>query len=293
MLKRLTKSIVNLSGFDLHPSSKTNWKWGYGVDEYYPVRPKPRWGYAAPPHEKINEVLSRGFADYAALIETLAAHQKLYAAVPKTADPEDTSPFWNQLWFHSFDAIALMGLLAEKSPKRYFEIGCGNSTKFARHTIQRENLPTTITSLDPNPRASIDALCDEVVRKPLEDCDLALFDQLESGDFLFFDGSHRVFTNSDTTVFFLELLPRLKPGVIVQIHDIFLPWDYPEGWNKRLYSEQYLLAAMLMCRQMPFKVILPNWYACHHPNLFQKAMGITAALGIELGGASSFWLETL
>lgn len=293
MLRQITKSVLKIAGFDLHPISKTDWKWGYDVHDYYPVRPRPRWGHGTPPHDKLTEALDRGLGDYADLIGMLAEHQKLFASVPKTADAADTSPFWNQRWFHSFDAVALMGIIAAKSPRRYFEIGCGNSTKFTRHTINREGLSTTITSFDPDPRASIDALCDAIVRKPLEDCDIALFDQLERGDVLFFDGSHRAFTNSDVTVFFLELLPRLRPGVIVHIHDIFLPWDYPDEWNRRLYSEQYILAAMLTCPQMPFKVMLPNWYACHHPILSEKAMQITRPLGLESDGASSFWLEML
>jgi hypothetical protein len=84
-------------------------------------------------------------------------------------------------------------------------------------------LPTSITSIDPEPRTDINSLCDRVVRKWLEDCDLSLFDQLEPGDFLFFDGSHRVLTNSHTTVLYLEVIPRIKAGVIIHVHDIHLP----------------------------------------------------------------------
>src|SRR5262249_38681185 len=112
------------------------------------------------------------------------------------------------------------------------------------------------------PRTEIDALCDQVIRRSLEDCDLAMFDALTPGDVLFFDGSHRVFTNSDVTVFFFEVLPRLNPGVLVHVHDIFWPWDYPPHWNERLYAEQYLLGAMLLCDKWPFRVVLPNMYIC-------------------------------
>ena len=97
---------------------------------------------------------------------------------------------------------------------------------FARHAIRTGNLKTTIMSIDPKPRAEIDSLCDRVMRLPLELCDLNLFRELEPGDILFFDGSHRIFANSDVTVFFIEVLPRLKPGVLVHVHDIFLPADY-------------------------------------------------------------------
>jgi hypothetical protein len=280
------RGIVRLAGIDLHPYSKTEWKWGYDVHEYYPVTPTARWGYGKPPHSKMTEILDRN--DYSGLIDTISRFGDLYASVPQKGNPDGTVPFWQQSWFHDFDAVALMGIIASKRPKRYF--GSGNSTKFARHTIERNNLPTKITSLDPNPRASIDALCDRVIRYPLEDCDLVLFDELERGDILFFDGSHRVFTNSDVTVFFLELLQRLKPGVFVQIHDIFLPWDYLPVWEKRLYSEQYMLAAMLVCPIPPFNVMLPNWHLCHHPEYSRAIGGIMKSIGGKSEGAS-FWLE--
>jgi hypothetical protein len=94
---------------------------------------------------------------------------------------------------------------------------------FARYAIRSGNLKTTISSIDPNPRADINKLCDHVFRANMEQFDPKLFQELEAGDILFFDGSHRIFSNTDVTVFFLEVLPRLKPGVLVHIHDIFLP----------------------------------------------------------------------
>lgn len=111
----------------------------------------------------------------------------------------------------------------------------------------------------------MDVLCDRVIRQPLEDVDGKLFDELESGDMLFIDNSHRVFQNSDVTVFFLEILPRLKPGITVHIHDIFLPFDYPPSWYDRHYSEQYLLAAFLLANYDKIDILLPLAYAGKHP----------------------------
>ena len=128
---------------------------------------------------------------------------------------------------------------------------------------------------------SVIALFDE----RLEDCDLSLFDQLKAGDILFFDGSHRSFTNSDVTVFFLELMPRLKPGVIVHIHDIFLPSDYPPEWERKMYSEQYILAAMLLCPTQPFKVLLPNFYIECDAELRGQVPPLAPVTG------ASFWIE--
>ena len=144
-----------------------------------------------------------------------------------------------------------------------------------------------VISVDPQPRAEIDALCDKVCRMRLEDSDHQIFSVLQAGDILFFDGSHRVFTNSDVAVFFLEILPSLPPGVLVHIHDIFLPLDYPPEWNDRFYSEQYMLAAMLLCRDRPFDVILPNCYVMSDPALSKTASTLMSGAGINPSPAVS------
>ena len=133
------------------------------------------------------------------------------------------SLFGEMNFFTRLDAVALYGFLATNNPKRYFEIGSGHSTLFARQAIRDHQLQTTIISLDPTPRTDIDVIADVCYRTPLEDCNLSLFDELEERDILFMDGSHRVFVNTDTTVFFMEVLPAVRPGVLVQIHDIKLP----------------------------------------------------------------------
>ncbi len=81
------------------------------------------------------------------------------------------------------------------------------------------------------------------------------------------------------TVFFFEVMPRLAPGVIVQIHDIFIPDDYPAAWNCRLYNEQYLLAAMLLCGAPPFRVTAPVMYLCQDPAGCAPGQGVFAARG--------------
>jgi hypothetical protein len=152
-------------------------------------------------------------------------------------------------------------------PRQYVEIGSGNSARFARRAIRDQCLRTQITSIDPNPRDAVECICDFCVRTPLEDVDLNFFQDLQAGDIVFFDGSHRILTNSDVAVFFLEVFPYLKPGVLVQIHDIHLPCDYPAEWSYRFYSEQYLLAALLLSKTSSFRVLLPNAFISHDDKL--------------------------
>jgi predicted O-methyltransferase YrrM len=82
----------------------------------------------------------------------------------------------------------------------------------------------------------IDQICDRAVRKPFEEVDLTLFDELQSGDFLFIDSSRRTFTNSDVTIIFMEILPRLHPAVVIYVDDIFWSNNHPSNWNDRDHS---------------------------------------------------------
>lgn len=207
------------------------------------------------------EVFERGRTHITATLENFMCVRNVFQTVPQFSD-NDHDPYWHQYWFNSIDAVALVAYLTLNRPRRYIEIGSGNSTKFARWAVAKGDLPTEITSVDPKPRAEINDLCDNVFRQRLQDCDLSIFDALEEGDILFFDGSHRVLSNSDVMVFFLEILPRLRDGVYIHVHDIFLPDDYPPQWGKRFYTEQYMLLPYLMGRTPLIQTILPAYFAC-------------------------------
>jgi hypothetical protein len=233
----------------------------------YPVRPQPRYGWGRPDHPGIADILARGRSRYRTLLVEFAAHVEHLAQIPVSGREEDGEPRWVNGYLPGLDAVVLYGMIARLRPRLYLEIGSGNSTKFVRRAIRDHRLPTRLVSVDPHPRAEVDHLCDEVIRQPLEEVDPALVDSLQPGDVLFVDGSHRVLMNSDVAVVFLELLPRLQPGVHVQVHDVWLPSDYPPGWADRLYSEQYLIAAQLLAGATTYDVVLPAWFVSCDPEL--------------------------
>jgi hypothetical protein len=162
-----------------------------------------------------------------------------------------------------------------------------------------------ITSIDPEPRAEIDPLCDRVIRARMQTCDPAIFDELEPGDILFLDASHYVRPDSDVTVFFLEVLPKLKPGIVVHVHDIFLPLDYIPRFGPEM-NEQYMLAVLLLCRPAQIKVLLANHFVCWDTELSRKVKEIFRRPGGEPEipfyykyrrkddfPGTSFWFETI
>lgn len=278
---------------------------GYRVTLEYPIHPTPRYGEGKPPHPELAALIARRDDVYAATLRDLAQFESNLARIPEApSEDRQGEPHWHNTYFSALDAIALYGLLGVLRPERYFEVGSGNSTKFARRAIRDLSLHTTVTSIDPTPRAEIDALCDDVIRCPLEQVEPSVFSDLGAGDILFIDSSHRVFTNSDVTVFFLEVLPRLNPGVTLHIHDVFLPFDYPSSWSTRHYSEQYLLAAYLLAGYPRLEVLLPLAYIDRHPqlgslvrsswrcDLFQRSF---ARYRQPAGGymGTSFWLRVV
>jgi hypothetical protein len=232
----------------------------------YEVKSVPRYGYGKPAHPKLHEIINRNRNAYRGLLESFLTYRDDLLRIPKDAT-SSTEPCWHNDWMTGLDAVALYSMLGVQNPARYLEVGSGFSTKFARQAIRDQGLKTEVISIDPHPRAEIDALCDRVVRAPLEDIDLSIFDELDAGDIVFIDGSHRSFMNSDATVAFLDVLPRIRSGVLVQIHDICLPWDYPTSFGDLFYSEQYLLASYLLAEGNSIEIVLPNFFVSTEPEL--------------------------
>lgn len=238
---------------------------GFQITLDYPVHPRSRYGYGEPAHPRLEEIIGAGKGRYASRLGAFADLRDALLGIP-WSNESALEPWWHNSWYCGLDAVSLYSFLAIDQPARLIEVGSGNSTKFARRAIRDHGLPTHLTSIDPRPRAEIDELCDRVIRQPLEEVDLAVFDSLTSGDICFMDGSHRAFMNSDATVFFTEVLPRLASGVLVHVHDCFLPWDYPPQVAEWYWSEQYLLACWLLGGDA-LEVVMPNFYVSTEPEL--------------------------
>lgn len=264
----------------------------HSIELDYPVSPRPRFGHGMGNHRRIQAVIDRHRDRYVKRLQAILGHRADLVKIP-VDEQVPGEPYWRNGWLPGLDGAALYTILADGDPKTYLEVGSGNSTKFARKAISDHGLRTRIISIDPQPRAECDALCDEVVRSPVEDVDLEIFEQLEAGDVLFVDNSHRIFTNSDAVVVFLDIIPMLRSGVLVEMHDIFLPEDYPEDWNDRFYSEQYVLAGYLLGGEESFSTELPCAYVRLDPELrtiLEPLWSEPALQGAETHG-HSYWVR--
>lgn len=268
--------------------------WGnFPIQFEYAYKTSVRSLEETPGGRRLRERLAQGKTTYDQVIEGVARYQSSFARIPVQQHSEQ-EPFWNNGWLPSFDGALIYSFLAERRPSTYLEIGSGNSTKFARRAVRDHDLATRIVSIDPYPRAEIDALCDTVIRESIESVPMqTILDNLRTGDVVFIDNSHRSFQGSDVTLVFTELFPALPPGILFGVHDIFLPYDYPEISSEYFYNEQYLLF-MYLLGNVNARIVFPTWYCCKEGQRYKRFPALfdaPAHSGIELGG-SSFWLQT-
>lgn len=152
------------------------------------------------------------------------------------------------------DSLSLKAILARYQPRRYIEVGCGWSTAALLDIRDACKYDFDLHCIEPYPdtlnyvlRAG-DKSAFTLYQEPLQEVPLELFTSLKQNDILFIDCSHVSKFGSDVNRLFFEILPQLNPGVVVHIHDIFYPFEYPRKWlfkEKRAWSEGYLLRAFL------------------------------------------------
>lgn len=180
-------------------------------------------------------------------------------------------------------------MLRAVRPRRIIEIGAGYST-LLMDDVNRRFLDgrCRITCIEPFPRDFLRNGYD-LIQTRVQDVPLDRFAELDHGDILFIDSSHVCKTGSDVTQLLLQVLPRLRPGVLIHLHDIFLPEDYPPQWVLDVglsWNEQYVLQAMLT-QNRSYKVVFGSTYAAR--NFSQQ---VSALVGKPLGG-SSLWLQRM
>ena len=178
-------------------------------------------------------------------MRVLESIEDLAAELEAIGPDRPPQPRWDQDWFPRLDAAAAYAIVRKTAPRRIVEVGSGHSTRFLARAVADGGLATKITCIDPEPRATIEALPVEWLRAPVQGAGLAMYDELEPGDILFIDSSHQVKEGSDVEFLLARALPRLASGVRVHFHDIFLPEDYPACWAWRRYNEQAAVAGLL------------------------------------------------
>ncbi len=229
----------------------------------------------------------------------LRAYRHEYDALP-------IKPTGNPYQFHHanglygwVDAVILYCVIREFRPRRIYEIGSGYSTLLVAQAlaVNADEDPRLhdreLVAIEPYPRDILTGLpgLTRILRRPVQQVAFGEFERLEANDVLFIDSSHVLKSGSDVQYEYLEILPRLKPGVLVHAHDIFLPREYPERWLRRehrFWNEQYLLQAFLAFNAA-FEVVFSSAYV--HTNRPEALAAACSFYHPAQGSPGSFWLR--
>lgn len=223
--------------------------------------------------------------------------------LPRKQADADGGYFVDNGAFESVDAEVLYATIRGAKPARVLEIGSGWSTLLSLRALEAnraEGSEGRLTAIEPYPHAFVrDAIATrpelaEMLDEQVQGLPLDLFSSLGEGDILFIDSSHVLRIGSDVQYEFLEILPRLRPGVLVHVHDIFLPGEYPRDWvfgpEHRFWNEQYLLQAYLIGNTRTEVAWGSNWMHRRHPEALEKAF---ASYDRDTRFPGSFWFRTL
>ncbi|WP_344879785.1 class I SAM-dependent methyltransferase [Allokutzneria multivorans] len=207
----------------------------------------------------------------------------MWADLPETASSDWRYDPDNEM-FCLADAAVCYSMVRDLQPGRVIEVGSGFSSALALDAADRNAGDTSFTFIEPYPDRLLGLLRPEdrnrctLVRGKVQDVPVDTFDQLRSGDLLFIDSTHVSKAGSDVNYLFFDVLPRLAEGVIVHVHDIFWPFEYPVDWLRegRNWTENYLLRAFLT-HNSAFEILLfSSWLWAFEPDLVRKALPAAA-----------------
>ncbi|MBB4639765.1 class I SAM-dependent methyltransferase [Rhizorhapis suberifaciens] len=229
-------------------------------------------------------------------LRSLRGLDELEAFFAPAAD-ERSYCFENQGDYGHGDADILYGMIRTFKPRRLIEIGAGQSTKLAQAAIacnvaEDGDYQCAHICIEPYEQPWLERLDVTVIRERVERCPAELFAGLDENDILFIDSSHVIRPQGDVLFEFLQILPTLKSGVLVHIHDIFTPADYPEEWifdRKVLWNEQYLLEAFLSMNAGYGILVASNWLAKRY-NACLRAI-LPGMLQKPSARPGSFWIR--
>jgi predicted O-methyltransferase YrrM len=238
-------------------------------------------------------------AEQLALLERFAGKYRAeYEALPRTPTAVPHEFYLRNDAFGTVDAEVLYCMVREYAPRRLFEIGSGFSTRLSaqacRVNAERLGVACELVAFEPYPGEVLRAGFPGLTRlEPVkaQDIPLSEFERLEANDILFIDSSHVLKVGSDVQVELLEILPRLRPGVVVHFHDIFLPAEYPKPWileYRLFWTEQYALQAFLTFNDR-FEVLWGGSFMhLKHPERLREAF---PSYREAAGWPGSFWIR--
>jgi predicted O-methyltransferase YrrM len=276
LLRRAHRALIdaiNRLGWVVAPTS----------DYYHPLRPVAELQRHAARWHRPSRMAGIGFdlpAMRGVLEGMLAAYGAEYAALPSY---DDLKARKHGPGFTRVDALTLYLMLRHHKPARYLEVGSGLSTDYALLAAAgnaAEGRPVKMTVVDPFMTAATRALQAqgvEVIPREAQDLDVEEYTRLEAGDVLFIDSTHIVRIDGEVPYLVLEVLPALKPGVLVHIHDVHLPYNVPCDPNAYVFDRRWpmlfteaMLVQAYLCNNPRVEIVMSTPLLRHHDEDFLR-----------------------
>jgi hypothetical protein len=191
-------------------------------------------------------------------------------SAPRTGGFDIGNPY-----FTAGDAETLYNLVRHFRPTTVVEVGSGHSTMVAQQALARnaeQGYPSRHMCIEPFEQPWLETLGPTVLRRKVEETGNDIIAALAENDILFIDSSHVIRPQGDVLFEYLHVIPRLKKGVIVHVHDVFTPRDYPHDWivqEKRFWNEQYLLEGLLTNTARYEVIFAANFMKNRHYNILK------------------------
>ncbi len=231
-------------------------------------------------------------------LERLARWQRAYPRVfdelrrdPRINTECQGKPYLHNGTYATPDAEIYAAMILDARPRTIVEIGAGFSTRIARRAARLLPERCSIVVIDPEPRTDVADDADTVIVRPVEEAPMTVFPPGERY-LLFIDSSHVTRAGGDIPYLYNVLLPGVPAGTMVHIHDVFLPYDYPAQYKRRLYTEQYVLHALLTHTTRYRIVFATHWMSRQHPETMRETFGDIVGKDDRYYGAS-LWFEAL
>jgi predicted O-methyltransferase YrrM len=237
------------------------------------------------PYPAIMDLFRERESDFQTFLGEVLSYADAFASFGQ----DERDPTWGRTMFPPFDGAAAYALVRKVRPARILEIGSGNSTRFLAKALRDGEIACAFTCIDPEPRMPLDQLNVEWNPRILSEKDTEICAAFEPNDILFIDSSHIMLPGLDVDIQFNRIFPKLNPGVIVHVHDIFLPYDYPANLKKWWFSEQNALIGWIVSGF--FEVIFPSHYVQRrYADLISDRVGRPFAPLLQRN-AGSIWLR--
>ena len=233
------------------------------------------------------------------LLRQLLLYPRDYQSVFSCAEADAAGVrfYSDNTFFKEFDAFIYYGFLRHFRPRQIVEVGSGYTSALALDTCEKFCQPfPKFVFVEPFPDRlhrlikQRDCANVSILEKPVQQVDRTVFQTLGAGDFLIIDSSHVSKIGSDVNFLLLDILPQLASGVIIHIHDVFWPFEYPKAWldEGRSWNEAYLLRGMLANSQRYRILFFNSQVAARRPELLEQLPAWA-----KPGQAQSIWLEVI